>query len=386
MSKNRWPLVAIAVSIATWGLIPASAQETVYRVKGPLEQFFAANDRDGDTDMLALLLGNRRGENLLEPDTITDLDRIRASSDSFKGVEVLFIGRFHKVGELFNPFYTHFTPDEYVNFSVWGQHARLWEQEGVLSDFPSCYISNRNVKIDRFLSLERLDTVLWTGISRSSLGGEAWIEITGFWQMDGTLNSDHTRDIRRGEDMIAMGDWMGASAIFSRLAESGLPDVYGTFVEKRAAESLLMSGDYLGALRYIKRANAAHGGAEDIAKLYDKIVKANAEGGCEGCPPPRSATQREGGVGGGQVPPSSGGMIMMPATTPSDPPAPDYTPPPPAMGSSTGYSPPPPVAPSAVAVGTAPKTAAPMSSSGTSGSSGSRDTDQEQLDRPGRGY
>jgi hypothetical protein len=394
------PAIIAAICLLGLGvtvLAPAAtAQLSVYRVQGPIEDFFNPMDDFDDTDMLALLLGNRRGENLFEPDTVTDLNRIRRNADSFKGTPVLFIGRFHEIGNLFNPFYTHFTPDEYINFSVWAQHEQLWTQEGVLNDFPYCYLGVHSKMLDRFLSFERLDTVLFKGVSRASLGGEPWIEITGFWPMKGKLTSDDTRAIRRAEDMIRFGDWAGAAAIYTGLADGDLPDVYGVFADKRAAESLLMSGDYRGALRHIKRAKSEAGDAEDIAKLYDKIVHANATGGCEGCPPPMAATGRDSGVGGGLVPSSS--PSSMPMSTPSSspatmpPPAPTWNPPPPAPGQ--GYTPPsPPATPAqpsfrygAPAAARTPATPVTPASSSTAAGGTTPAVEQEPLDRPARGY
>lgn len=402
MRKSPWLNGALASAAIMFLAAPiAEAQRSPYRIKGPIEEFFNSNDQDGDTDMVAQLLGNNRGETLFRPDTITDLERIRINADTFKGVEVLFIGRFHQIGNVFNAFYTHFTPDEYVNFSVWGQHQRLWTQEGVVNDFPFCYIANTHAMIDRFLSLERLDTVLWKGVSRSSLAGEAWIEIIGFWQMDGKLTSDDTRDIGRAEDMIHYGDWENSAAIYTRLAESGLPDSYGTWAQMRAAETSLMTGDYRGALRYSKQVHAEHGGSEEIAKLHHRIVRANAEGGCEGCPPPRTG-KVESHTSGGMVPWQDGHSAPSHSPPPPvynpepqhyyTPPAPNYTPPPP--GGSVSYpssspsmsAPAPSSSPSAVVISSAPPPAPMQPSPPPAPPAQPSGASQDQLDRPGRGY
>jgi hypothetical protein len=397
--NRKWNQILVLVLLACMSCA-VSAQVSIYRVHGPLEDFLDTNDRFLDTDLLTLLLGNQRREHLLEPDTITDLDRIRNNASTFQAVDVLFIGRFHRIGTLFNPFYTPFAPEEHINFSVWSQFEQLWTQEGVLHDYPYCYIATDHPKLDRFLSLERLDTVLFEGVSRSSLGDEPWIEITGFWVLKGNLTSDHTRALRRAEQHVRMGDWEQAAGIYTGLCRENLPDAYGVYAETQAAEALLMSGEYRLALQHIKRAYKQAPRAEDVAKLYEKIKKANAEGGCEGCPPPKLRTQTDQGVGGG---------LVSPPPTMSTPPAsaPTYSPPPTRRPAPT--PPPPPttrvmVTPTSSTPTTVPAPQPAMRSHQPAhvvpavppppppadlaqpADEPEDELDQDQLDRPGRGY
>ena len=81
---------------------------------------------------LALVASPAKGSwwDSLETPKEVSLGKVLDNPDSFLGVPVEFTVQFHETTKFYNPFFTRFTPDRYVNFAAWADEAALWMAEG----------------------------------------------------------------------------------------------------------------------------------------------------------------------------------------------------------------------------------------------------------------
>ena len=68
------------------------------------------------------------------------LEDVIESPRAYKGKEITFTCTFHRVSKIFNPYYTRFVPENYLNFAVWSNSSRLWKKEDYSQSFSFMFL------------------------------------------------------------------------------------------------------------------------------------------------------------------------------------------------------------------------------------------------------
>ena len=139
------------------------------------------------------------------PPVNTTLSALRAQPDAWVNTPITFEARFHRLGEIFQPFYTPFDSFSFGNFAAWDMDAQL-DQEGPFVDHcPTLYV-DRQMKAKTMKCVAELkpyQRFRATGIVRSVFAGRPFIEVTSiepcdwwrFWWTD----KDHVAEAFAGK-------------------------------------------------------------------------------------------------------------------------------------------------------------------------------------------
>lgn len=113
------------------------------------------------------------------------LDAVREQPQSYFGTKFQFEGRFQKLGEIYQPFFTRFDHSRYMNFSAWDVGQKLADREEFLDSWPLLYVDRiRGPAIESLGGLERFQRFKATGIVQSVFDGKAFIEVLDIVPLD----------------------------------------------------------------------------------------------------------------------------------------------------------------------------------------------------------
>jgi hypothetical protein len=129
--------------------------------------------------LLALMADRAAGswwETFAEPKQVT-LAKVLEDPSAFLGVPVEMTIQFHETTKFFNPFFTRFTPERYVNFAAWGDEAALWMPEDFAASHPLFFVNKGGPDAQKVLGLAPFTRLRVTALTLSTFKGQAWIEI-----------------------------------------------------------------------------------------------------------------------------------------------------------------------------------------------------------------
>jgi hypothetical protein len=135
--------------------------------------------------------------------------------------------RFDRFGRLFNPVYTRFVDERYVNFSAWGEEQPLWEQEEYADPYPYFYFDKGHPEIKTLHDLERYESIELLCFVRDIFRGRVWIDVVGIRRLDNGVVSDRIlSQIVRGREHFRAQRWDGCLGEFKDARQARLPVAY----------------------------------------------------------------------------------------------------------------------------------------------------------------
>lgn len=106
--------------------------------------------------------------------TLRELQRVPTN---YKNARVRFLIRYHRTENLWAPFYTPFTPEDYLAFSGWAPEKKLWVKEDHLADFPFLYINKRSPDLNLVIQAPPYQVMELYGIVRNDFNNIPWVEV-----------------------------------------------------------------------------------------------------------------------------------------------------------------------------------------------------------------
>jgi tetratricopeptide (TPR) repeat protein len=195
---------------------------------------------------------------------IVDLEDIIANPEAFKTTSVTFRAQFHKMTDVYSPFYTVFNPSGYLNFSAWEYNAPLWTKAGYKSDFPFLYIEKRDYRLaDQVLELEPYTRFEATGLIRSTFNNTPWIQVTSIKTIPRYMTKNAIQHMAKGYARKKKGDHINAVLEFSQAYSEELPREVQVLIRKEEGKSLFILGKYPEAVVAFEQAQRLLRGKKD---------------------------------------------------------------------------------------------------------------------------
>lgn len=123
------------------------------------------------------------------PTAETTLSAVRAQPEAWLNTPIEFEARFHRFGELYQPFYTPFDSFSFANLSAWDVSQSVGSQEQFLDHCPTLYVDRRMKAktMKRVSDLAPYQRFKAVGVVRQVFAGRPFIEITdlrpiGWWK------------------------------------------------------------------------------------------------------------------------------------------------------------------------------------------------------------
>jgi len=169
----------------------------------------------------------------------------------WKDKVVTFACVFHAPDTVFQPYFTSFNAEKYLNFTVWVDGSPLWEQEAfVRDDFPYLYMRRDHPQREELARQPAMTRIEITGRIRDVYRERPWIEVSGFRVTPATLGRSVVEWIKTGDAYVASGDITQAEAYYRRaLSEVSLDEKYVLRLKKRLADVLRYAGRHADASR-----------------------------------------------------------------------------------------------------------------------------------------
>ena len=211
---------------------------------------------------------------------LVKLEDVLKSPRAYKGKEITFTCTFHRVSEIFNAYYTRFVPEEYVNFSVWPNSAKLWKKDEYTSSHTFMFLERDHKAMNAVMTLKRFTRLRLTGYVQNTFKGVPWIEVRHVEILDEALSKNSLREIIRGDRAADAGRWDEALAHFNSAGKMGLADDVQASVLRKAGLAHEGKGDHAAAAGSFAKAvelNPDDAVAEAmLEKMHEEMHAANA--------------------------------------------------------------------------------------------------------------
>ncbi|MBI4616634.1 MAG: hypothetical protein HY720_23690 [Planctomycetes bacterium] len=170
------------------------------------------------------------------PPSRVELSDIRANPRAYLEQVVQFELRFNAYGDVYNPVFTRFVPERYVNFSGWGEEQLLYKQEEFVDPFPFLFMDKSHPEIKTLNKLTRFEPVLVTAYIHDYFQEMVWIDVVAVQQNDaGVLNERILIHITRGMEHFRQRRWDDCLREFKDALLYPLPHAYAAQVQKDVA-------------------------------------------------------------------------------------------------------------------------------------------------------
>lgn len=162
--------------------------------------------RFGGAAALALLsytvadAGDREG-------TWATLEEVQATPDAWLNTTFTFEGRYHRLGEIYQPFFTVFNTFRHVNFAAWDEGKDLRHRENFVSSFPLLYMDRTSQNsIENLHALHPYQRFQATAVVKSVFDHRPFVQVIDIVGLDKELSADEVR-VRAftGADLAAAG-------------------------------------------------------------------------------------------------------------------------------------------------------------------------------------
>lgn len=150
----------------------------------------------------------------------------------------------HAPDSVFQPYFTSFSADKFLNFTAWLDGSPVWEMESYTKDdFPFLYMRRDHPQRDELTRLPALTRIEITGRVKDVYRERPWIEVLGFRTMPATLGKKVVDDVKNGDGWLANGDVTKAESYYRRaLSDVSLEEAYANRIRKRLADLLRYAG------------------------------------------------------------------------------------------------------------------------------------------------
>ncbi|MCE9583451.1 MAG: hypothetical protein K8T20_13275, partial [Planctomycetes bacterium] len=166
------------------------------------------------------------------------LREIRNNPEGFRNQRVAFKCRLNKTEDLYAPFHTAFTSEQYLQISGWGPETKIFISKERQDVFTNLFIRRNRDWAAEFLATPRYSWLMVWGEVKSVFAGQPWIEV-----VDYELESDqHYTDATLGAAIRAFeaydkNDMEGTLAELSRVEDYALPRTDRYHVVKMKAQA-----------------------------------------------------------------------------------------------------------------------------------------------------
>jgi len=182
------------------------------------------------------------------------LSQILKSPESFRKVPCEFSVTFHTFSQVYNPYFTRFVPEDYLNFSAWPDGQKLWHRDEYKNDFPFLFVDKRNQSLQDFLALKRFDRIIVVGSVLDTFKGMPWIEVHSMKLVPGKLTEKALIHRVRGDFAMKRNRARIAVKEFTEaLNESGLPSDFVYDSTRRLGMAMYRTRDFVGAQAMFSR-------------------------------------------------------------------------------------------------------------------------------------
>src|SRR5262249_15318981 len=130
---------------------------------------------------------------------ITNLTAVRSDPDAFRNVKVEFVVQSASLGSLSNPFFTRFTPADYMNLYAWADEQPIWQQTQFDNPFGMLFYSKQGNKLAEVFALKPYQRLKMVGVIRNTFQNAPWIEVDDFTPLPGTVDTATLTHLYRGE-------------------------------------------------------------------------------------------------------------------------------------------------------------------------------------------
>ncbi len=183
-----------------------------------------------------------------------ELQELREQPETFKGTEVEFTIYFHRIDEVWSPFFSPFSPGDYMAFSGWGEAQAIWKKNEMVRDFPFMYVQNGDDAVEELLAAEKYDVLRIQGTVKSAFKSYPWIEVQ---HVDITQKKAFTREQLRHLMLGQEADRNGHPTEATKHLENGLKmgrltRSARTALHRQLAINYYRSMDFKKALRQIR--------------------------------------------------------------------------------------------------------------------------------------
>src|SRR5262245_48736480 len=145
-----------------------------------------------------------------EPVRLSDLT---AQADRWKGKVVTFACIYHKFDSVYQPYFTSFNPEKWLNATAWYDGAPIWEKGAFTDqDFPFLYLEQTHPQRAEMIAMLPYTRIEITGRVKDVYRQHPFIEILGFHATPATFGKSVVEWMLRGDNAAAVGDYTRAEA------------------------------------------------------------------------------------------------------------------------------------------------------------------------------
>ncbi|MFC1586786.1 hypothetical protein ACFL54_00610 [Planctomycetota bacterium] len=188
---------------------------------------------------------------------LISLSQIIDQPVTYKGVQVVFEARFHKIDDLYTTVYTPYIPHDYLNFSVWEPDARLWGDE-VSSDFPFLYVrkgTQSGFTLGKIMQrLKKYEKIRLEAKVGAVFDGRPYLEVFSIVRLeeDETNTEKGLLFINLAERETEKDGFTEAAKLYLKAVDSGLCREFEGMCYRRAGELNFKIRNYERALELLK--------------------------------------------------------------------------------------------------------------------------------------
>jgi len=244
----------------------------------------------------------------------------------WKDKVVTFACIHHGPDQVFQPYFTSFTPDKFLNFTAWLDGSPLWELRSYTDDdFPFLYLRRDHPQRDALSTLLPFTRIEVTGRVKDVYRERPWIEVLGFRATPATLGRHVIDWVKDADAFTGSGDLARAETYYRRaLAEVTLAETYQLRIRKRLSDVLRAAGRDLDAAKVEGGAPIAGGTATPLppAGQLTNPTTSMPTTGVPAAPPSPVTTDLPGTEYGAPLPPAvpaPSGLGATPRGVPSSP-------------------------------------------------------------------
>jgi len=176
------------------------------------------------------------------------LTELRKAPESYRGIPCEFVLVFHEYSQVYNPFFTRFVPEKYMNMSAWGDEQKIWEIREYTRDYCFLFVDKENTSLPGFLKLKRFDRIRVVGTIKDMFRGAPWIEVHSMTPVKGKLTQKSLIHRVRGDVAMKKNRPRIAAKEYNQaLSFKDLPPEYLLDVMKNLGMALYRSRDFVAA-------------------------------------------------------------------------------------------------------------------------------------------
>jgi tetratricopeptide (TPR) repeat protein len=198
-----------------------------------------------------------------------DLRDVIENPRKWKDKEIVFECYFHEISEFYNPYYTRFLPDLYVNFSVWPAGARLWDKEEYAHSFHFMFLEKDHKRFGDLVGMKKFAHLKVRGYVQNTFRNVPWIEVRAVEVLADSITRDSLRELILGDRAADREQWAVALEHYDRTAASPLPKEVLAGVEMKRGRAYEGQGRYEDAMAAYELARTLD--AED-GEAYDLLA------------------------------------------------------------------------------------------------------------------